>query len=109
MVLRAYPRYDRRMKVQVFVLRRNGRRWRDREEEAVAGMLRLHSVTLGSETHKVAQLCSRDGRGAKTETLLPPLYSPELIALGNGSLLLRGFESAAGVGYVQEWRCVIES
>jgi hypothetical protein len=95
------------MKVQVFVLRREGRRWQDRNAEGIAGELRLHSITVGSETHKVAQLCSRGVRSSKDEELLPPLYSPELVALGNGALLLRGFESSNGVGYVQEWRCVI--
>ena len=37
-----------------------------------------------------------------------PLYEPELVAIGNGSLLLRGFESAQGTGYVQEWHCILE-
>ena len=35
----------------------------------------------------------------------PPLYEPELVAIGSDALLLRGYESANGVGYVQEWRC----
>jgi len=96
------------MKVQVFVLRRDGRRWEDRNAEGVAGSLRLHSVTIGSETHRVAQLHSRASRSSNDQQVLPPLYGPELIALGADSLLLRGFESSHGVGYVQEWRCVIE-
>ena len=41
----------------------------------------------------------------KEVDLLPVLFEPELIAVGNGSMLLRGYESAGGVGYVQEWRC----
>jgi hypothetical protein len=93
------------MKVQVFVLRRDGRRWQDRNAEGIAGELRLHSITVGSETHRVAQLCSRAMLSSMDEELLPPLYSPQLIALGGESLLLRGFESSNGVGYVQEWRC----
>jgi hypothetical protein len=95
------------MKVRVFALRRAGRRFHDRNQEGIDGELRLHSITVGSETHKVVQLCSRGGRSSRDEELLPPLYSPELIALGNGALLLRGFESSGGVGYVQEWRCVL--
>lgn len=39
--------------------------------------------------------------------VIPPLYEPELVAIGAGALLLRGFESADGVGYVQEWRCEV--
>jgi hypothetical protein len=96
------------MKVQVFVLRRNGRRWQDRNAEGIAGVLRLHSITLGSETHRVAQLCARAIRGSRDDELLPSLYSPELVALGDGALLLRGFESSNGTGYVQEWRCVLD-
>ena len=91
----------------VFLLRRNGRRWEDRDREGIDGELRLHSITLGSETHNVAQLCSRAVRSSKNHELLPPLYSPELVALGGDSMLLRGFESTDGAGYVQEWRCVI--
>lgn len=94
--------------MQVFVLRRNGRRWEDRNQEGIAGELRLHSITVGSETHKVAQLCSRAVRSSKDEELLPPLYSPDLVAVGGSSMLLRGIESLSGAGYVQEWRCVIE-
>ena len=67
----------------------------------------MHSVMRGSETHKTVQLCSPAGRSSREEQLLPPLYSPELIALGNGALLLRGFESNEEIGYVQEWRCVV--
>lgn len=68
----------------------------------------LHSITVGNETHRIAQLCARVLRSSKEEQLLPQLYSPQLIALGSESLLLRGFESFNGVGYVQEWRCVME-
>jgi hypothetical protein len=93
------------MKVQVFLLRRNGRRWQDRNAEGIAGELRLHSITVGSETHKVAQLCTRGDRSSWTKELLPPLYSPQLVALGNSVMMLRGYESCNGVAYVQEWRC----
>jgi hypothetical protein len=95
------------MKARVFVLRRNGRRFQDRSQEGIDGDLRMHSVMRGSETHRIVQLCSRADRSSKDEELLPPLYEPQLMALGNGALLLRGFESYNGVGYVQEWRCEI--
>lgn len=62
------------MKVRVFVLRRAGRRFHDRNQEGIDGELRMHSITRGSETHKVVQLCSKALRGSRDEELLPPLY-----------------------------------
>ena len=32
--------------------------------------------------------------------LLPPLYSPQLVAVGSDALLFRGFESDGGTAYV---------
>ena len=72
------------------------------------GELHLHSILRGSESHRVAQLRAADPRGSRTEDLLPPLYEPELVAIGHDGLMLRGFESANGTGYVQEWRCVLQ-
>ena len=97
------------MKVKVYSLRRSGRRFHDRGQEFVRGELQLHSIMRGHETHRVAQLRSQDVRGSRSDDLLPPLYEPELVAVGNGAMLLRGYESAGGVGYVQEWRCVVEN
>lgn len=95
------------MKVKVFLLRRSGRRFHDRGQEGVDGELRMHAMTRGAETHKVAQLCRRVQGSSKDEEVIPPLYCPELVAVVNGAMLLRGYESAGNVGYVQEWRCVI--
>lgn len=97
------------IKVRVYALRRNGRRFHDRGQEFVQGELQLHAIMRGHETHRVAQLRARDVRGSRSADVLPPLYHPELVAVGNGALLLRGYESQDGAGYVQEWRCVIES
>jgi hypothetical protein len=97
------------MKVRVFALRLRGRRSPKTEDpEGVAGYLQMHSMLRGTELHTVARLCSRTGRSIHDEELLPPLYSPELVALGNGALLLRGFQSIDGAAYVQEWRCVVD-
>lgn len=101
-------RYDDRVKVRVFALRRVGRRYTHHDQESILGELHLHSIMRGSESHRVAQLRSADPRGSRTEDLLPPLYEPELVAIGHDGLMLRGFESANGTGYVQEWRCVIQ-
>jgi hypothetical protein len=96
------------MKVRVFVMRRVGRRYNHHDNESVRGELHLHSITRGSETHRVAQLRGHDPRGSRAEDLLPPLFAPELVAVGSDAILLRGYESANGTGYVQEWRCVLE-
>ena len=45
---------------------------------------------------------------ATDRELLPPLYAPELVAVGESALLLRGFQSVDGAAYVQEWRCLLE-
>jgi hypothetical protein len=37
--------------------------------------------------------------------LLPGLYEPVLTSLGNGTLVLRGFEREGEAATVQEWRC----
>ena len=95
------------MRAKVFLLRHDGRRFHDRDQEGVEGELRMQSVVRGSEMHRVVQLCRRAQGSSREEELLPPLYGPELVALGSSALLLRGFESTGGVGYVQEWRCVL--
>ena len=96
------------MKVRVYALRRVGRRYTHHDNESVAGELHLHAIMRGTETHRVAQLRGRDPRGSRSDDLLPPLYEPELVAVGSDTLLLRGYESSNGTGYVQEWRCVLE-
>ena len=97
------------MKVRVFVLRTRGRRTHQPDRtEGVPGDLRMYSQVLGSEMHRVARLCTRTDRSSQDRELLPPLYAPELVALGERSLLLRGFQSLDGSAYVQEWRCQVE-
>jgi hypothetical protein len=96
------------MKVRVFALRQKGRRTaRSENAEGVPGELRMYSTVHGSEMHMVARLCYRSDRSSNDRELLPPLFSPKLVAVGDGSLLLRGFQSIDGAAYVQEWRCVV--
>jgi len=95
------------MKVQVYVMRSRGRR-SDQANDGVRGDLRMYSQVLGAEMHNVARLCTRTDRSSQDRELLPPLYSPMLVAVGEGSILLRGFQAVDGAAYVQEWRCVIE-
>jgi hypothetical protein len=96
------------MKVRVFPLRVRGKRAERSEEPGVPGDLRMYSQVHGSEMHRVARLCTRTDRSSNDRELLPPLYSPELVALGERALLLRGFQSVDGAAYVQEWRCLLE-
>ncbi|MGZ5037019.1 MAG: hypothetical protein ACXWG1_17485, partial [Usitatibacter sp.] len=82
------------MKVRVFALRERGRRTtRSEVAEGVPGDLRMYSMVHGSEMHRVARLCYRSDRSSNDRELLPPLYSPKLVAVGEGSILLRGFQS----------------
>jgi len=39
--------------------------------------------------------------------LLPELYEPVLTHIGNGLLVLRGFERDGEAATVQEWRCEV--
>ena len=94
------------MRVRVHPLRRRGRHTpRTEHVDGIEGELTLQSVLQGTELHTVARLCALGGRPAE---LLPPLHSPELVALGNGAMLLRGFQSDDGVSFLQEWRVLLE-
>jgi hypothetical protein len=61
----------------------------------------------GTEVHTALRLFAREALSIRDGDLLPPLFSPKLVALGSDALLLRGFQSDDGTAYVQEWRCVI--
>ena len=39
--------------------------------------------------------------------LLPELFEPVLTGIGNGRLVLRGFEREGEAATVQEWRCEV--
>jgi hypothetical protein len=96
------------MKARVYPLRERGRRTRRSEShEGIAGELQLTSTMHGTEAHTALRLCAREALTIHDKDLLPPLYSPKLVALGSDSLLLRGFQSDDGTAYVQEWRCVL--
>ena len=97
------------MRVRVYPLRARGRRVdRPENQDGVPGDLRMYSQVHGSEMHMVARLCTRTDRSSTDRELLPPLFSPELVAMGDKALLLRGFQSVDGAAYVQEWRCLLE-
>jgi hypothetical protein len=92
------------MRARVHPLRRRGRHTpRTEHPDGIEGDLTMRSMLQGTELRTVARLCALD---ATHEELLAPLQAPELVALGNGAMLLRGFQSHEGASYVQEWRCV---
>jgi hypothetical protein len=94
------------MRARVYPLRQRGRHTpRTEHPEGIEGELTLQSMLQGTELRTVARLCARADAHAE---LLAPLQSPELVALGSGAMLLRGFQSLDGASYVQEWRCVLE-
>jgi hypothetical protein len=39
--------------------------------------------------------------------VVPELYEPVLTSIGNGRLVLRGFEHEGEAAMVQEWRCEV--
>ena len=97
------------MKVRVFPLRHRGQRTgRSEGEPGVPGDLRMFAQVHGTEMHRVARLCTRTDRSSTDRELLPPLYSPELVAVGDRALLRRGFQSVEGTASVQEWRCELD-
>jgi len=96
------------MRVRVFPLRKHGRRMERADlADGVPGDLRMFSLVHGTEMHTVARLCYRSDRSSNDRELLPPLYAPKLVAVGEASILLRGFQSLDGAAYVQEWRVVL--
>jgi hypothetical protein len=97
-----------RVRCRVYPLRRRGRRlpWREvANATPFEGDLSTYYLTLKNERYFVAQLL---GPGdAFRKALLPELYEPVLTNLGNGVLVLRGFEREGEAATVQEWRCEV--
>jgi hypothetical protein len=96
------------MRVRVITLRENGRRTRRADaSEGISGDLQVAATMHGTELYRVARLCARRDLSAQDVDLLSPLYSPELVAIGTESMLLRGYEASNGVGQVQEWHVTV--
>jgi hypothetical protein len=94
------------VRCRVYPLRRRGRRlpWREvANARSFDGDLSTHYLTLKDARYFVATLT---GTGdALCKPLLPALYEPVLTNIGNGLLVLRGFEREEEAATVQEWRC----
>ena len=98
------------MRCRVYPLRRRGRRlpWREVSNgPSFEGNLSTHYLTLPDARYFVATLVAPGD--ALCKPILPDLYEPVLTSIGNGSLLLRGFErpSDDAPATVQEWRCEV--
>ena len=74
---------------------------------AFEGDLSTQYLTLKVGRYLVAKLVTPGDVLCKP--LLPELYEPVLTNIGNGMLVLRGFEREGEAATVQEWRCEILS
>jgi hypothetical protein len=96
------------MRCRVYLLRRRGRRlpWREvANAPSFEGLLSTHYLSLPGARYFVTKLVAPEC--ALCKPLLPDLYEPVLTNLGNGVLVLRGFEREGEAATVQEWRCQI--
>ena len=100
------------MFVRILPLRRQGRRLSHHDwinQPAVEGALSLSGLGTRRGFVRIATL--QQVGGGLTHPLLPELYEPTLTTLGNGVLVLRGFERCAtragSVAVVQEWHCTV--
>ena len=96
------------MRCRVYPLRRRGRRlpWREVvNAPSFEGDLSTRYLSLPNARYFVATLIAPGG--ALCQPILPELYEPVLISIGNGLLVLRGFERADESATVQEWRCEV--
>jgi hypothetical protein len=81
------------MRCRVYPLRRSGRRlpWREVcNAPSFEGELSTYYLSTPDARYLVAKLVSPGD--ALYKPLLPELYEPVLISIGNGMLVLRGFE-----------------
>ena len=69
--------------------------------------LSTHYLSLPSARYFVATLIAPGD--ALCKPILPELCEPVLISIGNGLLVLRGFERADESATVQEWRCEVSA
>ena len=96
------------MRCRVYPLRRRGRRlpWREvSNSPSFEGELSTYYLTAPNGRYFVAKLVAPGD--ALCKPLLSALYEPVLISIGNGMLVLRGFEREAEAATVQEWRCEV--
>jgi hypothetical protein len=96
------------MHCRVYPLRRRGRRlpWREASNSpSFEGELSTYYLSLPGGRYFVAKLVAPGD--ALCKPLLPALFEPVLTSIGNGRLVLRGFERDGEAATVQEWRCEV--
>lgn len=96
------------MYCRVYPLRRRGRRlpWREvSNAPSFEGDLSTYYLSVPDARYLVAKLVASGD--ALCKPLLPELYEPVLISIGNGLLVLREFEREGEAATVQEWRCEV--
>jgi hypothetical protein len=94
------------MRCRVYPLRRHGRRlpWREvSNSPSFEGELSTYYLSDPEAHYLVAKLAAPGDVLCKP--LPPELYEPVLTSIGNGLLILRGFEREGEAATVQEWRC----
>jgi hypothetical protein len=98
------------MRCRVHLLRRRGRHLARKEIEnspVYEGELSAYYMTLKAERFFVASW----GPRPLMVRVLPDLYEPALVALGDQIMILRGFERLGDgdnvCAVVQEWRCKV--
>jgi len=99
------------MHCRVYLLRRRGRRVPRKETEngpVYEGDLSAYYMDGKGERFFVASL---SGPRPLMVRVLPDLYEPALVALGDQVMILRGFERLgdgdAACAVAQEWRCEV--
>ena len=96
------------MRCRVYPLRGRRLPWRQvTNAPSFEGALSTHYLSLPGAGYFVAKLVAPGDAFCKP--LLPELYEPVLTSLGNGTLVLRGFErlNEDAPATVQEWRCEV--
>lgn len=68
----------------------------------------LTTLHMAVHSHSVAVAALHTPSDAHCVDLVPPLYEPQLVAAGNGILVLRGYERVDERAFVQEWHCPVQ-
>ncbi|KPC53044.1 hypothetical protein [Amantichitinum ursilacus] len=100
------------MKATIYQMRLDGAKLPDREWQAAPvgpGRITLGYMSGRSElcAVRVLEFRSPQTTGGLSDSLLPPLFEPELLLITNTRLRFRGFQTVEGSrrAVVQEWLC----
>ena len=93
------------MNANVTLLRQGGKRIDKLYGDPLSGRLAMHTMSNANGIYRELNLMAGDPM-RKPESIAR-LYDPQLISIGNGSMLIRGFEVVDGRSVLQEWACQI--